>query len=402
MTHSAKALLSLIALLMLLQCAYSHSQTPIDVDQLFAAGRTALESGHLAEAEGAYEQLQRLEPGAPEVYVALGLIYFQEGKYDRAVPTLTHALKVKPNVSKVEALLAMSLSELGRFKEAFPGLEKCFRQSTDLQIRRMCGLQLERTNTGLQHDAKAVDVALEMDRLYPDDPEVLYHSGRLYGNLAFLTVQKLAAVAPNSIWKQQAAAEAFESQGDLQAAIDAYHAVLSIDPHHAGIHYRIGRTLLNHSRQSNSQDEIKAAEQEFEQELEINPSNGNAAYELGEIHRAADQMDEAAHYFELALKRYPDFEEAHLGLAAAQMAQQQAELAVVHLKQAISLNAANEVAWYRLSRAEGMLGNQSEQGKALAEFKRLRDARSSEGSVPTMMKSSEEVTPQRLDSSPQP
>jgi tetratricopeptide (TPR) repeat protein len=396
MTHSVKLLLPLLPFFFFLQCG--HSQASADRDQLAAAGRRALDAGHFAEAESAYEKLQQLEPGSPEVYVALGLIYFQEGKYDRAVPALTRALRLKANPSKTDALLAMSLSELGRFREALPGLEKCFHQAPDAEVKRMCGLQLERTDTGLQRDAKAVDVALEMDRLYPDDPEVLYHSGRLYGNLAFVTVQRLAAVAPNSIWKQQAAAEAFESQGDFQAAIDAYHAVLSIDPQRAGIHYRIGRTLLNHSRQSNSPDEINAAQKEFEQELAINPSNGNAAYELGEIHRTTGRMDEAARYFEIALKQYPGFEEAHLGLSAVLMAQQKPLEAVPHLKEAIHLNPTNEVAWYRLSRTEGMLGNQAEQNQALAEFKRLRNAQASEKQrVQKIMNSSEEVTPQRLD-----
>ena len=255
------------------------------IEKYSEAGRQALQAGHFAEAEGDFEKLQHLEPGASEVYVALGLIYYQEGKYEQAIPTLTHALKLKPNAPKVEALLSMSQSEMGRFKEAVPGLEKCFHQPPDQEVRRMCGLQLERADSSLQRDTKAVEVALEMDRLYPNDPEVLYHSGRIYGNLAFVTVQRLAEVAPNSIWKQQAAAEAYESQGDLQAAIDAYHAVLSIDPQRPGIHYRIGRSLLTKARQSNSSADLTARlRQEFEAELSINRSNGQKCelYEIAE------------------------------------------------------------------------------------------------------------------------
>ena len=60
----------------------------------------------------------------------------------------------------------------------------------------MCGLQLLRAYSGLRRDSKAVEVALELNRLYPDDPEVLYHTGRIFGNFAFLNMQKLAQVAP--------------------------------------------------------------------------------------------------------------------------------------------------------------------------------------------------------------
>lgn len=370
------------------------------IEKYSEEGRRALQAGHFAEAEQSFEQLRKLEPGAAEVYVALGLIYYQQGKYDQAIPTLTRALKLKPNAPKVEALLSMSQSEMGRFTEAVPGLEKCFHQPPDPEVRRMCGLQLERADSSLQRDTKAVEVAMEMDRLYPNDPEVLYHSGRIYGNLAFVTVQRLAEVAPNSIWKQQAAAEAYESQGDLQAAIDAYHAVLAIDPQRPGIHYRVGRSLLTKARQSNSPADLTAALQEFEAELSINPSNGNAAYEIAEIHRTAGELDQAATGFEQVLKLYPEFGEAQLGLAAVLMAQQKPDQALTHLKQAIALDPSNEVAWYRLSRAESMLGDQAEQSKAIAEFRRLKELRSKQNEAAKVAVPTEEITRQRVDANP--
>ena len=282
-------------------------------------GQRALAQGHYAEAEAAFEKLRELEPGVAEVHANLGVIYFQERKFEQAVPALRQALKLKPTLPKTERLLAMSLSELGHYKEALPGLEKGFRRSTDPAIKRMCGLQLQRAYTGLRRDSKAVEVALELNRLYPDDPEVLYHTGRIFGNFAFLNMQKLAQVAPASVWRHQAEAEAHESQGSYDAAISEYRQVLSADPHRPGIHYRIGRTLLARSRQSNTPEDAAAAAKEFEQELQVDPSNANAAYELGEMHRKAGEFDEAQNFFEQALQHYPDFEEAHLGLAAVLM-----------------------------------------------------------------------------------
>jgi hypothetical protein len=70
------------------------------------------------------------------------------------------------------------------------------------------GLELERAYTGLKKDSKAVEVAMELNRLYPGDPEILYQTGKVYGNFAFLTMEKLAQVAPTSAWRHSAAAEA--------------------------------------------------------------------------------------------------------------------------------------------------------------------------------------------------
>jgi tetratricopeptide (TPR) repeat protein len=387
-------------LILFLLCGYAAAQAPNtdEVQRYAEEGQNALAQGQYGQAEKAYEKLRDLEPGMAEVHANLGLIYFQEKKFDQAVPTLRQALKLKPNLPKTATLLAMSLSELGRFSEALPGLEKGFHQSTDPAIKRMCGLQLLRAYTGLQRDNKAVEVALELNRTYPNDPEVLYHTGRIFGNFAFLTMQKLAQVAPASVWRHQAEAEAYESQGSNDAAISEYRQVLSADPRRPGIHYRIGRTLLARSRQSNAPDDTAAAAKEFEQELKLDPGNANTAYELGEIHRNAGEFDQAEKFFELALQYYPDFEEAHLGLAAVLMSLQKPDLALPHLQKAVSLSVGNEVAWYRLSQVQGMLGHDAEQKKAFAEFQRLRTQKTSQQEAAKQIFSPQEITPQQLGS----
>jgi tetratricopeptide (TPR) repeat protein len=291
----------------------------------------------------------------------------------------------------------MSLSELGRYTEALPGLQKGFHQSTDPAVRRMCGLQLARAYTDLQRDSKAVEVALELNRLYPEDPEVLYQTGKVYGNLAYLTMHKLAQVAPESVWRHEAAAEAFESQGANESAIPEYREVLALDPHRPGIHYRLGRTLLARSVKTKSEKDAAEAAKEFEQELQQEPSNANAAYELAEIHRNAGELDDARKFFEMALTYYPNFEEAHLGLASVLMFAHKPELALPHLQKAIALNAKNEVSWYRLVQVEGALGNVREQQKALAEFQRLRSHKASQQAAARELFSPDEVTKQELD-----
>ena len=183
-----------------------------------AEGQQALAQGNFAGAEAAFEKLRELEPGVAEVHANLGVIYFQERKFESAAKALRQALKLKPALPKTDAMLAMSLSQLGRYTEALPGLEKCFRRSTDSPLKRMCGLQLLRAYPGLRRESKAVEVALDLNRLYPDDPEVLYQTARIFGSAAFLNMQKMAQVAPASVWRHQAEAEAYESQGSNDAA----------------------------------------------------------------------------------------------------------------------------------------------------------------------------------------
>jgi len=373
------------------------AQSGDTIEKSSEQGQRALAQSNYAEAEEAFEKLRKLEPGVSEVHANLGVIYFQERKFEPAVSALRQALKLKPTLGKSATLLAMSLSELGRYREALPDLEKGFRQSTDPPTKRMCGLQLLRVYTGLRHDSKAVEVALELNRLYPNDPEVLYHTGRIFGNFAFLNMQQLAQVAPGSVWRHQAEAEAYESQGSNDAAISEYRQVLSADPQRPGVHYRIGRTLLARSRQRNSPGDMAEAAKEFAQELEIDSGNANAAYELAEIHRNAGEFSEAQKLFEVAVENHPDFEEAQLGLGSVLMSLQKPDLALPHLQKATALNPGNEVAWYRLSQVQGVLGHEAEQRKTFAEFQRLRDQKSTQQEAGKQIFSPDEVTRQRLD-----
>jgi tetratricopeptide (TPR) repeat protein len=375
--------------------------TPQSAEHYAETGNRALQEGRYAEAEQAFERLKELEPNTAEVSANLGLIYFEEKKFDRAVPELRRALKLKPSLTNSGFILAMSLAELGQLSDAVSGLEKGFRTGNP-QMKRLCGLQLERAYTGLNRDSDAVKVALEMEQLYPKDPEVQYHDGKIFGNFAYMTMQKLWQAAPDSIWKHQAEAEALESQGSFEAAIGQYREVLARDPRRPGIHYRLGRILLARSQKTGAPEGTDAATKEFEQEIQLDPTNANAAYELAEIDRNAGRFDDAQKYFELALQGHPDFEEAHLGFAAALISAHKPELALPHLQKAISLNHDNEVAWWRMSQVERLLGDAEGQKKALAEFERLHtQAAASPQPTGSELFSPNEVTHQQVDTSQQ-
>jgi tetratricopeptide (TPR) repeat protein len=376
------------------------AQQPADsavLQQRAKEGERALAEGRYLDAQKAYESLRQLSPGTAEVHARLGLIYFQQGKFAEAIPPLREAIKLKPGLPKVDALLGMSLSELGRYEEGLPAVSKAFSQNEDGVLRRMAGLHLQRIYTGLGRDRDAVDVALRLSRLYPDDPEVLYHSGRLFANFAYLQTMRLAKVAPDSVWLHQAAGEANQSQGLHDAALREYRQVLAAAPRRPGIHFRIGRVLLERSGKDGSADDLAEARRAFEEELALDPTSASAAYELAEMHRKAGELEPARKLFEQALTHYPAFDHALVGLARTLIAIGRPADAVPHLRAALEQDADNEVAWYQLAQAYRALGNTAEQEKALAEFNRVRaQARANAA----LSEPKRDVTPQALDVKP--
>ena len=390
-----RGLITIALALTLIASTFARAQNSNDAAALSQQGQSALEAGHYADAELAYEKLNQLQPGVAEIHATLGVIYFKEGKFDQAATELRRAQQLKPGLPRVDTLLAMTLSEQGHFQQALPGLEKGFRQSADPDLKRMCGLRLERAYNSLHNDAKAVETALDLQHAYPDDPEVLYYSSKIFGNQAFLAAQKLFQTAPNSLWGAMAAGEAHESQGNTDQAIADYQQVLKLDPAKPNIHFRIGRVLLARATSKGDPKDTEAAIAEFQQELALNPSNANAAYEIGEAYREQGNLQQAQKYFQQAVDHYPSFEEAHVGLAATLMQSDPAQ-AQKHLQQAITIDPQDPVAWYRLAQVERILGHAEEQKHALAEFTRVKTQASPHSSQ------NPEVTPQQLDpTSPQ-
>jgi tetratricopeptide (TPR) repeat protein len=357
--------------------------------------QAAMVAKRYSDAEIAYEKLIQLDPGVGELYSNLGLAYFQQRKYEKAVPAFQKALKIKPSLTNAAYFLAMSKSELGQNKQALPALEKGFSQTHNAMLKRMLGLYIERTFTGLHRDRDAVAVALQMSQLFPNDPEVLYQTGRLCGNFAFLSMQHLQQVAPASLWRHLASGDLFESEGDYALAIREYRRVLAIDPQRPGIHYRLGRVLL----QLKKPDSRAQALKEFQQELKVDPTNARAAYEAGEIYRRSGNFNGAHALFAQALEHYPNFEEAQVGLGRVLLSEKKPDQAVVHLQKAVSLDPEDDVAYFQLARAYQELGNSAEQKKAMAAFQRIQAGKAAhEQKLAVGSYSEDSVTRQKLDS----
>jgi tetratricopeptide (TPR) repeat protein len=363
------------------------------LERYFQEGEKALAEGRFDEAAKAYEELSQLDPKTAEVHAKLGLIYYQLGRFAEAIPSFRQALKLKPGLPGADVIMAVCLSELGHYSEALPGLEKGFRSSSDASLRRLIGLQLQRSYVGLQRYSKAAEITLELDRTYPDDPEVLYHAGRFYGDFAFLKMQKLARVAPDSVWMLQATGEAHESRGHYDLAIREYRKVLAMEPGRPGIHFRIGRAILSGSREAGQNEALK----EFEQELELDPTNAGAAYETGEIYRKLGELDKAQRFFGIAVKHDPGFEEALVGLARVLTELKEPEKALPHLKKALSLDSENEVSHYQLSLVYKALGNLAGQQEELEKFQLLRKQKAQRREEGSPLKA-KDVTPQELGS----
>ncbi len=376
----------------LIACRALAQQTR-SLQEWYEEGEKALAEKRLDTAARAYENLERARPDLAEVHAKLGLIFFLQGKFAQAAPEFELALRLKPGLDRADVLLAMSYSEMSRYRDALQGLEKGFEHPPEEGMRRLIGLELQRCYARLKKLDQAAEITVRLQRLYPEDPEVVYHAGQLYGDLAFANMRKLTQLAPESVWVRQAKGEAHELKGEFEMAISEYRRAAALEPQRPGIHFRLGRVQLARGGDNAASEAVR----EFQQELRIDPTNTRAAYEIGEILRRTGQVEQAREYLAKVVEQQPDFEDGQIGYARALVESRQPAKARPHLEAAVKLNPDNEVSHYQLALVCGALGDKAAQQRELAEFRRAHAIKRAHDKKMAQLPGLDETTPQMLD-----
>ncbi len=99
-----------------------------------------------------------------------------------------------------------------------------------------------------------------------------------------------------------------EDNGDLETAIDCYHAILARDEPRAEIHFQLGELLYRI-------DEVIAARERYYSAIELNPDYVEARASLGCVLVETGQIDLAIAAFRGALVLYEDYADVHYNLA---------------------------------------------------------------------------------------
>ncbi|MGH9453297.1 MAG: tetratricopeptide repeat protein [Terriglobia bacterium] len=364
--------------------------------------KSAMAAKQLPAAAAALEKLSRLTPNVAQVQANLGLVYYMQDRYPEAVVAFRKAQKIDSGLPDVNSMLGICLAGIGHYQDAVKMLGPAFRTSANNRMGRVIGLDLLRAWRALRDYPQANEVAAELLRRYPDDPEVLYNSSRFYGEQSLNLVFRLMKAAPDSPWVPLLFAEINADQKHYGAAITQYRQALKMDADLPGVHLDLGRALL---LSSNTPQVAEEALQEFKSELEIDPRNSNAEYEIGEIYRKRAQPSEALQHFVRATELQPGFVEAQIAVARTLINLHRPKEAIPHLLSAIRMRPADEVSHFLLAKAYDQTGNPAGQEKEMTLFRKyhLRPYSSDthgEFQVPAGL-ISPEVTPQTLGPTPQ-
>ena len=273
-----------------------------------------------------------------------GIQAFDEGRYSAAERHLEQALQIRDD-PKARLFLALTQAATGRCPSAEPQLLDAFEKSPDDSLQRLAGLGVARCRIAAKRFAAAILVLDQLRQQYPADADVLYEAARAHLKAWNDVIFEMFEKSPASFRVNQLSAEIFEIQGQHAEAVREYNKALEKSPHTLNLHYRLGRALL---MQSHSPEAQEAARREFEAELELNPNDAVAEYQVAQILQAQQQHAEAVARLEKAVALDPQFSEALVALGRARAGDQRYEEAIQLLERAVELTPRNEGAHYAL------------------------------------------------------
>jgi len=316
-----------------------------------------------------FKAIVGLDPNNVDALGNLGVVLFFQGDYTGAIPQLRAALKLRPSLSKIQALLGIAEKRTGDVASCRRDLEESFPKVQEKKVRIETGMELIEVYSGTGDLDKAAAIVSDLRKLEPTNEAVLYTAYRIYSDLAAESLLSLSIVDPNSARMHQAIAHELAKRGDTPGAIENYRAAIKLDPKLPGIHFELAEMLSTLST-----DEGRAeAEKEYKVALELNPGDEQSESRLGDIALQRDDLQEANARFSKALQLQPNDAEADVGLAKVYMTMDQPKKAEPLLLHAIELDPTSALAHFRLSTVYRQTGRTAEAKTELEQYQKYKE-----------------------------
>lgn len=307
----------------------------------------------------------------------LGVLLYFQGNYAEAAPHLRTALRLQPNLSKIEALLGISEKRIGNAHEAQNHLESAFARLDDQKIQIQAGLELiEIHSAGAQFD-KALSVAGKLQELAPRNPQILLVTYELSRQMMDQSLLTIMTAAPDSAEMHMIMAGELGRQGDHSLSVAQYREALKLNPALPGAHFELAeqlRTSADPAFNAQAEDEYKAA-------IRVNQYDALAWRQLGGILSAKGEFKAAEEHYRKALALQPKDSDAKTGLAIVLISANQTEEATSLLESAIKEDPTNIVAHYRISMLYRRAGRSADADREMEMFQHYRDVKSKLGKV---------------------
>jgi predicted O-linked N-acetylglucosamine transferase (SPINDLY family) len=301
-------------------------------------------AGRLADAEAAYREILRADPGNIDATHFLGVIAYQQGRLEDAERMIRDALARKPENPPAHNNLGNILDRLGRADEAAASFGRAIELQPDYAdaLANLAGVRARRGEhdeaAALCRRALALDPALARVQLLLG--KVLHLRGER--REAIEHYRRALAARPDLADAHASLATALLESGEFDAAISAYRAAAALDPGAPDIHSNLGNALM----QTGRLDEAAAA---CRRALALDPRYAAALCNLGAILERQERPLDAIAAYEQALAVDARSARVHYSLGNALVQAGRDASALEHFRAAVELDPHDDEASWALA-----------------------------------------------------
>jgi tetratricopeptide (TPR) repeat protein len=304
----SRRILSIVGILAA-ACALSSSdaqQSNSQAQEHFLAAQQDQQQGRLDRAAEEYEAVLHLQPGMPEVYVNLGLVYYAQAKFDDSARALLTAAKLRPGMRGVSLWLGIDDVKLHRPVEGATLLREAIRQDPNDKLAQSW------LATALW-DAGQMDAALlqlqSAAAQFPDDPDLLFALGEAYGKAAQQQTEELLQESAGTALSDRIYGGIYLGEHDWTKAEGHLRRGIERDSHSLDARLELAEVFFE-------QANLPAAKEQLDQARTMAPRSAAVLARSGELLLLMQQLAEGVSRIQTALDIDPNEALDQLGLPA--------------------------------------------------------------------------------------
>ncbi len=269
-----------------------NSEIRAQVQEHFVAAQQAQQQGRLDDAVGEFKEVLRLQPGLPEAYANLGLVYFAQGEFENSAKAFASAEKLRPGMRGLDLWLGIDEVKLNHPAQGATHLHEAIRLDPKEKLAQTW------LGTALW-DAGQMDAALSQLRKaasqFPDDPDLLFALGEAYGKAAKQQSEQLLEDSAGTAISDRIYAGLYAAEHEWTKAEGHLRRAILRDPHSVEAHLDLAEVFLD-------QAQLPAAQEQLDQAGSLWPKSATVLARSGQLLILSGQLPEGLSRIEQALK----------------------------------------------------------------------------------------------------
>src|SRR5688572_13781375 len=191
------------------------------IEELFKTAEDYFKNNDYPQAEVILNQLVMKSVRKAEIFHMLGTIYYDQGKFNKAIRSFKRALEIDPSFTDSSVGLSIILNDLGRYDEG----QKVFDEARTMLSFKSKDSDHYLNEKFAQKHEELGDLYMQHDRL----------------NEAFEQFQKAIDLTDNKLNLQMKLAEIFVAQKNTSAAMKELRAIVRENPEYVQGRLKLGK-----------------------------------------------------------------------------------------------------------------------------------------------------------------